>query len=775
MGTLLLAVGSLRSLFETQVDIYLPGAAAESYEEGDKQPRHAGEHPDLAENDEEETWAGAQYRLCMSFLHKCWLWAARTIAWNLLPFNRGGVLGWLIHQVGQTAFGSKWIYVQLVLGIATVIFLLYIFGSVLGVIAFGLEWAIVRPLVAVWRIVNAVIWAKPPPRLAQLDFRGPTGAREADNDFYKQLRGRDSKGRPHHCIAFVQNQAVRLARGGTAGPPPKSHGMDFAYLQVQGSSGRSARKMLEDHEGRHVVHLCRHQPCRTGGDYAAHVSCYAFVEEDSIHELADESTLPIWWRSTGIWRSAGEHCWQVVKRVPLLARMFWHGCKCCCRRRVPHITVPESESETDHEEDICVAHCVLLGGSECGRALVDRPCKNRVVDDVTPLLEEDLEASQLKEEQHLRGQVKLCRHHWLVYRSQRHTQKCSRLACWKLGAEVMNGVRLCSEHANMACGLQMPALGSSGPVLVSRESGQDSLSVPMSRAPLGAEAASTSMGRSKHPQFQLPLHPLQTGPLSREGEGIGVPPAQVAAAKEHLQQMTRRMPSPEWCPEGDSILALVRAPDSTEYFAFSVDAVHEGQAGFLQATLPALGWQLEFPSSLGVIRSASYLAALMEMETPAFVMATRAPLETEGVNLAGQQMDESRLLLLRLRAPTAERQHPLVQIRSTLTSRGPLPQGSGEDSPPEREAFRGTAPDAGYEIVKATLDATDQGVDVKDCALRFSSLPSATHRDKYLEMAGHLRSHWQSEGSQDATEGLRVLELEAELRRAALQEGTGRQ
>eukprot|EP00971_Amphidinium_carterae_P056927 1125724-Amphidinium_carterae.1 len=243
-------------------------------------------------------WASTQLQKLRVFLQESWLWLARVVAWNLLPFNRGGLLGWAVHQLGRAAFGSKWIYVQMVLGIATLIFGLYICGSILGVVAFGLEWAVIRPCVFLWRVINALVWVKPPPQLAHMDFRGPTGAREADNEFFKKLRGRDSKGRPHHCVAMIQNQAVRVSRGATAGPAPKTHGLDFPYVCVQGASGRAARKTLEDHEGKHIIHLCRHSPCRTGGDYAAHSTCYSCIEEDSIHELSDASSLPVWWQSS---------------------------------------------------------------------------------------------------------------------------------------------------------------------------------------------------------------------------------------------------------------------------------------------------------------------------------------------------------------------------------------------------------------------------------------------------------------------------------------------
>eukprot|EP00971_Amphidinium_carterae_P253733 5036987-Amphidinium_carterae.1 len=553
VGTLFLTLSSLRSFIESN-DVWSQASSVNT-DESATQSEFGNPEDESSEREapEAEPWAWTQYRHSTKVLHQCWLWVVRTIAWNLLPFNRNGVVGWLVHKVGQAAFGGKWIYVQVILGVITVVFVLYIFGSLLGVIAFGLEWAIIRPIVAVWRVVNMLIWAQPPPQLSQLDFRGPTGAREADNDFYKRLRGRDAKGRPHHCIAFVQNQAVRLSRGSTAGPPPKSHGMDYAYLQVQGSSGRTARKTLEDHEGRHVIHLCRHQPCVTGGDYAAHTTCYSCVEEDSIHELADASALPVWWRSSGVWRTAAEHCWQVVRRVPVLARMFWHCCRCCCRRRQESIPPVESESETDHEEEMCLAHCVLLGGQECGRALADKPCKNRVVDDATPLLEEDFETSQLREEQHLRGQVKLCRHHWLVYRSTRHTQKCSRLACWRLGAEVANGVRVCSEHASLACGLSMPALGPQRTQnLLNLSSGDRNV---LASAPATESQAAVQTMNPRSPQIAATRESAPQQPVGTRVESAmdsRTDPLHVSEAREHLRALTKMARPPVWMPGGEA-------------------------------------------------------------------------------------------------------------------------------------------------------------------------------------------------------------------------------
>eukprot|EP00971_Amphidinium_carterae_P203566 4040120-Amphidinium_carterae.1 len=158
MGTLLLAFSSLRSFVETGSDFFLSGgAAAENRAGATDSVGEESEPPEsrLASN-ETENWTWMDYSQWVHSLHTGWLWVVRTVAWNLLPFNRSGVLGWLVHQLGQAAFGGKWIYVQVALGLATVIFILYIFGSVLGVVAFSLEWAVIRPSIAVWRLTNSL-------------------------------------------------------------------------------------------------------------------------------------------------------------------------------------------------------------------------------------------------------------------------------------------------------------------------------------------------------------------------------------------------------------------------------------------------------------------------------------------------------------------------------------------------------------------------------------------------------------------------------------------
>eukprot|EP00971_Amphidinium_carterae_P043436 854826-Amphidinium_carterae.1 len=185
-GTLLFALGSLRTAIDTGSD-YLVGGESVAGSPSAARAEFEGPIPDDPEaKPTEDPWIWIQYRRGFTFLHHSWLWFVRTLAWNLLPFNRAGIVGWFVHQIGQATFGGKWIYVQVVLGFASVVLLLYVFGSVLGVIAFGLEWAVIRPCVAVWRIARALVLVQPPPKLAQLDFRGPTGAKEVDNDFYKK-------------------------------------------------------------------------------------------------------------------------------------------------------------------------------------------------------------------------------------------------------------------------------------------------------------------------------------------------------------------------------------------------------------------------------------------------------------------------------------------------------------------------------------------------------------------------------------------------------------
>eukprot|EP00971_Amphidinium_carterae_P043437 854826-Amphidinium_carterae.2 len=557
-----------------------------------------------------------------------------------------------------------------------------------------------------------------------------------------------------------------MSRGSTAGPAPKSHGLDFPYLHIQGSSGRAVRKHLEDHEGKHTVHLCRHLPCRTGGDYAAHSTCYSCVEEDSIHELENENMLPVWWRSTGIWRSAGEQCWTIVKRVPFVARMFWYTCRCCCRRRGEQTIIADSESETDHEEDICIAHLVLLGGVEGGRSLADKPCKNRVIDDATPLLEEDLETSQLREDQHMRGQVKLCRHHWLLYRSMRHTQKCSRVSCWRLGAEVLNGMRLCSEHASVACGLAVPPLGRGC------RPEESILAVDGStnpRATLTAPSAFTPVSTGSMNQ-----RPAVASEASRPA-GSGVDPQQVAEAKSHLRRLTQAPIAGSWLPGGDFTLALVRGLESSDYYAFNAAIISDRGADTVKADVPALGWTVEVPTDLGVVHSPAYLSALVEMDAPAFLMAARAQLTREGVNLQGTQLEEAQMLQLRLKVPSPQRQHPLVQIcTQPAVPQAERQKGSGGTAQPSHTSIEGNTEMEACHIEKAqaVIDATDQGVTLDECIEQFSVASGQNRQAQATELAGWLRGYWRTGQGRNRTEGLRALELEAELRRKAQRDET---
>eukprot|EP00971_Amphidinium_carterae_P145062 2873842-Amphidinium_carterae.1 len=488
--------------------------------------------------------------------------------------------------MGSWAFGSKWFYVQLMCALVTGLVLFYCIGNVLGAVALGIDIFIVRPVVFLWRFVRAVVFLPGRPEIAgNIVMRGPHGSSPSDAAFLKGIRGRDTQGKPYQFLAVIGHEVVRVGRGSVAGPAPKTHGMDYQYTTVHGASSRKARKLLEDTSGPKVLHLCKHHPCTASGDYVAHAACYGSVGEEQIIDLVEKFALPTWWQYKPPTKAVLECSWKCLRHIPLVAKLFYWlfqsgkgGVAAWKSSRGS-----DSESETDHEEHVCIAHRVLLGSDGQGKSLCDRPCPNRASDDWLPLLEEDLETSRLPEEHHQHGQVKLCRHHWQAYKSQRHTRKCARLSCWRLGTVQIDNVLLCAEHAR------------SGDLL----------------APLRQSGGEAEVDGAKQRLLNL-----------------------VAQRTQHTLT--------EWTPGGPDLVALVRSEEG-HYYGFNASTEGSPYGSLRDAfyfRVPALGMRFEAPLELGPIKERGLLQAAIDMHAPILCMTARKAMLLEGQGLAGRSLDE---------------------------------------------------------------------------------------------------------------------------------------
>eukprot|EP00971_Amphidinium_carterae_P294068 5838883-Amphidinium_carterae.1 len=524
-----------------------------------------------------------------AFLLRVWSNLLNFVFWNALPFNKHGLVGFLVHRMGSWAFGSRWFYVQLICAVLTGVLLFYCIGNVLGAVALGLDVLVVRPIHFVLRIIKALVFLPRKPEIAgNVDMRGPHGSAPSDNAFLKTIRGRDQQGKPYQCLAVLDGEVVPLWSGLASWTHTQDawHGFSF--------------------------HQCSCHKFSQGAQSAGRL-CRCEVSEEKLVDLAEKFTVPTWWQYKPPLKASLEILWKVLRHVPLVAKLFywlfqsgrgglaaWHA-----------NPGPDSESETDHEENVCIAHRILLGADGQGRSLCDRPCPNRAADDWVPLLEEDFETSRLPEEAHQHGQVKLCRHHWQAYKSTRHTRKCARLS-WRLSTNQIDNVPLCEEHAR------------SGDLLA----------------------------------------PLRTSAGASEGE--------TSNARQRLLNVVaqRQQNAPtEWNPGGADLLALVLCEDGS-YFAFNA-TTEGGPFGWREAfyfSVPALDVQLEVPAELGPIKEKAILTAAMEMQAPILCITSRRAVAVEGQGLCGKSLDESAFQRLKTKVRNLGSTHPLVTVVSSERS-----------------------------------------------------------------------------------------------------------
>eukprot|EP00971_Amphidinium_carterae_P242230 4809862-Amphidinium_carterae.1 len=165
------------------------------------------------------------------------------------------------------------------------------------------------------------------------------------------------------------------------------------------------------------------------------------------------------------------------------------------------------------------------------------------------------------------------------------------------------------------------------------------------------------------------------------------------------------------------------------------------------------------------------------MDAPAFLMTARTPVGVEGTDLDGLQMDEGRMLQLRLKVTQSEQQHPLVHITTRTSSDYPTTEGdfrrtSSHIEGSDREVAQASSSSTTRleELVRAAIDATEQGVTIAECAEQFRVSPDGGRSEQYLEFANWLSSYRQGGLSRSTRESIQVLALETELRRKALPE-----
>lgn len=502
--------------------------------------------------------------------------------------------GWVLFSVdtfGVWAFEDWWP----ALGHSLTAVLMVLLLSLLTC-GFGL---VVRPFQGLWRVLRRLGGPRVPDAVEELlpqpigkgtrcvHWYGVGLSRPPDTKYRQStVRGRGSRRRPNDLLIRIVGQVARLKLDPGATNRIDRHGLKVAYLDVLSCSSHGLRNMLGGRSSP-VVHRCRARP-RACQDDVLHIHEFSAVDTEHLIDACQHARLT---SCRACWLIAGA-AFNGLRMLAWPAYTLASCCrkKRCARRRPRHVNSsgyyreldPDSESEADDAERPC--HAIRIGvlGERGMRPLAPQGCHDEAQPELTTLLHEDAEVSdvgpRIESENH---QVPLCAHITTSSTWQRsglgiaHSDHKSHAA--------LGGVPLCKAHL----GVSAPPLAPGWYGLRRRRGGEG-----RSRSPSSASGTGHRLGAPVPPSAPSAIETTK-GSLSHEVElpaGWRKPnPAPVKAGQAVLVRL--------------QLQRLGRAAPRWALFEGFVEATGRGlaQAQPLGVHLPTLQLRLRIPMQLAQV------------------------------------------------------------------------------------------------------------------------------------------------------------------------------